>query len=214
MSVPHLDYDEVARRGGDAAMRQLGRFFMGDDPVHITLRKIASKLDDLEIPYAVAGAMALNVHGFQRATLDVDMLVTAEGLKKIHEELEGLGYVAPFAGSKNLKDTQTTVRIEFLVAGQYPGDGKPKPTPFPDPANVAVDIEGIKYLRLPALVELKLASGMTAPLRMKDIADVLELIRLLKLPREFREKLNEYVRPKFDELWDTVATHDKPGQEP
>ena len=195
-------------------MRQLGRFFMGDDPVHVTLRKIASRLEKLGVPYAVAGAMALNAHGFQRATLDVDMLVTPEGLKRIHEQLEGLGYLAPFAGSKNLKDTETTVRIEFLVTGQYPGDGKPKPLSFPDPQAVAVEIAGIQYLGLPALIELKLASGMTNPLRMKDLADVLDLIRLLKLPRDFGLKLNDYVRAKFDELWNTVATYDKPGEEP
>src|SRR6187455_213804 len=99
MSTAPLEYDEVARRGGDAAMRQLGRFFMGDDPVHTTLRNIAKRLGELQIPYAIAGGMALNAHGFQRATLDVDLLVTPEGLRTIHDKLEGLGYVAPFAGS-------------------------------------------------------------------------------------------------------------------
>jgi len=204
MTTSRLDYDEIARRGGDAAMRQLGRFFMGDDPVHVTLRKIAARLDELEVPYAIAGAMALNAHGFQRATLDVDMLVTPDGLKKIHAELEGLGYVRPFAGSKNLKDTETTVRIEFLVAGQFPGDGKPKPVPFPDPSAVAVEISGIKYLGLPTLVELKLASGMTNAGRLKDLGDVQELIRVVSLPRDFAAKLNPYVRPKYEELWDGV----------
>ena len=34
---------------------------------------------------------------------DVDILVTREGLKTIHERLEGLGYVPPFTGSKNLR---------------------------------------------------------------------------------------------------------------
>jgi hypothetical protein len=213
VSREDLDYDAIARRGGGAAMRQLGRFFMGDDEVHITLRKIAKRLDDLQIPYAVAGAMALNAHGFRRATLDVDMLVTPAGLKRIHEELEGRGYVAPFVGSKNLKDTETTVRIEFLVAGQFPGDGKPKPIPFPEPQTVAVEVDGVKYLGLPTLVELKLASGMTNPMRLKDLADVIELIRLLKLPHEFGSKLNDYVRPKFDELWTTVATYDTPDAE-
>ena len=93
--------------------------------------------------------------------VDVDILVTAEGLAAVHRELEGLGYVPPFAGSKHLKDTATGVRIEFLVAGQYPGDGKPKPVAFPDPAQVGVEIDGVRYLGLPSLIELKLASGMT-----------------------------------------------------
>jgi hypothetical protein len=206
MSVPQLDYDEVARRGGDAAMRQLGRFFMGDDPVHITLRKITSKLHELNVPYAIAGAMALNAHGFQRATLDVDMLVTSEGLKKIHEALEGLGYVRPFAGSKNLKDTQTTVRIEFLIAGQFPGDGKPKPVAFPDPADVAVEMDGVKYVGLPTLLELKIASGMTNAGRLKDLGDAQELIKTLDLSRDFNERLNPFVRAKYLELWDGVTS--------
>jgi hypothetical protein len=186
-------------------MRQLGRFFMGDDPVHTTLRNIAKRLGELQIPYAIAGGMALNAHGFQRATLDVDLLVTPEGLRTIHDKLEGLGYVAPFAGSKNLKDTQTTVRIEFLVAGQYPGDGKPKPVAFPDPAQVAVEIDGVKYLGLPALIELKLASGMSNELRAKDIGDVISLIQVLKLKPEFGEQLNPYVRERFVDLAKKVA---------
>jgi hypothetical protein len=30
------------------------------------------------------------------------------------------------------------------------------------------------------------------------------LIKTLKLPKEFGEKLNPYVRGKFDELWEAV----------
>jgi hypothetical protein len=204
-SAAPLDYDQIARRGGNAALEQIGRFFMGVDDVHVALRKIASKLDALGIPYAVAGGMALNAHGYRRATIDVDILVTSEGLQRVHEALDGLGYVRPFSGSKNLKDTETTVRIEFLVAGQFPGDGKPKPVSFPDPAAVAVEIDGIKYLGLPALIELKLASGMTNELRAKDIGDVIALIQELRLPPEFGEQLNLYVREKFVDLAKKVA---------
>src|SRR6266516_7792603 len=118
-------------------------------------------------------------------TDDVDVLVDPEGLKATHEALEGLGYVAPFRGSKQLRDTETSVRIEFLVSGQYPGDGKPKPVAFPDPEDVAVVIDGVRYIGLTTLVELKLASGMTNAARLKDLADVQELIKVLKLPKDF-----------------------------
>jgi hypothetical protein len=178
------------------------QFFTGDDPVHQTLRRIAARLDELGIAYAVAGGMALGAHRFVRATVDVDILVTPEGLAAAHRELEGLGYVAPFAGSKQLKDTETGVRVEFLVAGQFPGDGKPKPVAFPDPAEVSVVIDGVRYLGLPTLVELKLASGMTGGVaRLKDLADVVSLIGTLRLPLEFSQQLNPYVRPKYEELW-------------
>jgi len=45
---------------------------------------------------------------------------------------------------------------------------------------------------------------MTAPYRLKDLADVQELVRALRLPREFADGLNPYVRSKFEELWSAV----------
>jgi hypothetical protein len=195
-------YDEWLRRPDVDAVAATCRFFMRDDPVHQTLRNIAANFDRLGIAYAVAGGMALSAHGFVRATVDVDILVTAEGLAAVHRDLEGLGYVSPFGGSKNLKDVSTGVRIEFLVAGQFPGDGKPKPVAFPDPVEAGVEIDGIRYLGLPVLVELKLASGMTGGVaRLKDFADVVSLIETLHLPLEFAQRLNPYVRPKYEELW-------------
>ncbi len=148
--------------------------------------------------------MSLDAHGYRRLTVDVDILVTREGLKTIHQELDGLGYVPPFTGSKHLRDTENGVRIEFLVAGEFPGDGKPKPVAFPDPEAVGVEIGGIRYLSLPSLVELKLSSGMTNPGRVKDLGDIQELIRTIGLPSEFAEELNPYVREKYLELWEGV----------
>jgi len=181
--------------------------FAGGSAVHNTLRKIAHRIDELGIPYAVAGGLALFLHGYRRITEDVAILVTREGLQRIHQELEGLGYVPPFLGSKNLRDVETGVRIEFLVAGDFPGDGKPKPVAFPDPTRVQTEAEGIHFLSLPTLIELKLASGMTNPLRLKDIVDVQELIQLLKLPANFADQLNPFVRDKFKELWTLIQSH-------
>jgi hypothetical protein len=148
--------------------------------------------------------MALVAHGYDRTTVDVDILVTPEALREIHAKLEGLGYVPPFAGSRNLRDTHTKVRIEFLETGQFPGDGKPKPIAFPHPSDVAVEIDGIHYVGLRPLIELKLASGLSAPHRLKDLADVQELIRTLKIDRGLADQLNPYVRGKFLELWEAV----------
>jgi len=59
-------------------------------------------------------------------------------------------------------------------------------------------------LALPTLVELKLASGMTNLGRLKDLADVIELIKVRGLPARFAEELNPYVRDKYLELWRSV----------
>jgi hypothetical protein len=66
---------------------------------------------------------------------------------------------------------------------------------------VAIDIGGISYVRLPTLIELKLASGMTNPGRLKDLADAQELIKVLRLTKSFADQLNPYVRAKFLDLW-------------
>jgi hypothetical protein len=205
-------YDQWLRRPDVDAVAAMCRFFMRDDPVHQTLRNITARLDALGVAYAVAGGMALSAHSFVRATVDVDILVTSEGLAALHRQLDGLGYVPPFAGSKNLKDAATGVRIKFLVTGQFPGDGKPKPVAFPDPTQVAVEIDGIRYLGLSALIELKLASGMTNPGRLKDLGDVQELIRALDLPLEFAQQLNPYIRPKFQELWQGLQAGPHPEE--
>ena len=198
-------YEDKLRRGGAPALIEASRFFMRQDKVFESLQRITRRLADLRVPYAVAGGMALVAHGYDRTTVDVDILLDAEGLARVHAELDGLGYVPPFKGSKHLRDVESSVRIEFLVAGQFPGDGKPKPVAFPNPRDVAVEIDGIQFVDLPALIELKLASGMTNPGRLKDLADVQELIRVLKLPRDFDQQLNQYVRGKFVELWDALS---------
>src|SRR5258706_9158864 len=104
-------FEVKMRRGGAAAIEHVGRFFMKEDVVTLTMRNVASRLEELGIPYAVVGGMAISAHGHVRATVDVDILVTPEGLERIHRELEGLGYVPPFGGSKHLRDVATTVRI-------------------------------------------------------------------------------------------------------
>jgi hypothetical protein len=189
------------------ALREGSMHFEKESAVHKSLEKITRRLNELGIPYALAGGMAMFYHGYRRFTEDVDLLVTPEGLKEVHERLEGLGYVPPFAGSKHLRDAESGVRIEFLVTGEYPGDGKPKPVRFPDPQEASVEVEGVRCLRLPKLVELKLASGMTNPGRMKDLADVQELIRTLGLPKQLAEQLDPFVRERYMELWEAVQAH-------
>jgi hypothetical protein len=202
-----IAYEQLLSQNPRWALEEGSMHFEEGSAVHRTLRKVTRKLDELGIPYAVAGGMALFLHGYRRFTEDVDILVTREGLQKVHAELEGRGYLPPFTGSKNLRDTESGVRIEFLVTGDYPGDGKPKPVAFPDPAMASTTVEGIHLLNLPRLIELKLASGLTNPLRLQDIVDVQALIRALKLPRDLADQLDPFVRDKYLELWTLLATH-------
>jgi hypothetical protein len=177
---------------------------MGQGDVHRALEKLARLLEGEGIAYAVIGAMALNEFGYRRATVDVDVLLTAEGLARFKARYLGHGYVERFPAGRGLRDTENGVDIDVVLSGGYPGDGKPKPVAFPDPALVAQRGDRMALLPLAKLVELKLASGMTAPHRLKDLADVQELIRIAALPESFGNDLDPYVRPTYLELWRTV----------
>jgi hypothetical protein len=194
-------YEELLDRDLRWALSEGSQHFEENSAVFKALHKIASRLKALGIPYAVIGGMALFRHGFRRFTEDVDILVTKQNLKRIHENLVGRGYLPPFAKSKHLRDTEFGVRIEFLTTGDYPGDGMKKPIAFPDPDTVCFEADGINFISLPKLVELKLASGMTNSGRLKDLSDVLELIKVLEIPADFADQLDPYVRDKFHELW-------------
>jgi hypothetical protein len=185
------------------------RFFMGEADVQRALERLARVLDEKQIPYAIIGAMALNEWGYRRVTVDVDVLLSPDGLRALRAEVLGRGYVEKFPGSRGFRDTEARVDIDVVLAGEYPGDGKPKPVAFPDPAKVALRGRRVALLPLASLIELKLASGMSAPHRLKDLADVLELIRALSLPRETADALDASVRAKFEELWQAAQTADR-----
>lgn len=166
--------------------------------VQRALAALAEGLESLGIDYAIVGAMALNAHGFARESTDVDVLITPAGLVRFREQLLGRGYVEAFSGArKTFRDTRTGTKVEFITSGEYPGDGKPKPVVFPEPSAIAQRIGGARFASLPALIELKLASGMTQPARRRDLADVQDLIRILSLSDSFANELHPYVRDMF-----------------
>jgi hypothetical protein len=185
---------EIAKRVDD--------FMMERSPVHDTMRRLAQTFHSLEIPFAIAGAMAANAHGHRRTTADVDVLVRREDLVRFKDQCIGHGWLDLFEGSKGFRDTLNGVKVDVLIVGDYPGDGRPKPVSFPAPESVwEVHDEQLPYINLATLLDLKIASGMTAAHRLQDLADAIQLIRVNALPQSYSGQLNPFVRTKFDELW-------------
>ncbi len=191
-----------------AGARQAARFFMNKSNVHRTLTRLVDRLAELKIPYAIVGALSLNAYGYQRTTSDVDVLLRREDLDAFKKAYLGRGYGERFPGSRGLRDTTQNVDIDVLLTGDFPGDGKEKPIAFPDPAAAAVRGERFALLPLATLIEIKLASGMTAPHRLRDLADVIELVRENALEKSFTDSLHPYVREKFLDLWQAAQTSD------
>jgi len=202
-------YEQLMSANLEFAMSEGSLFLDGRGRVQETLRRLSARLDELGIEYAVSGGMALFLHGYRRYTDDVAILVTSEALDRIHEQLDGRGYRRPFERSKNLRDTDSKVKIEFLVTGQFPGDGKPKAIAFPNARDVAEVRNGVKVLNLPTLITLKLASGMSGAGRGKDLGDVEELIKVLHLHVDVASTLHPDVRDKYTELWRGIHREQK-----
>ena len=191
-------------------LREVDDFFMHKSAVHQAAQDISAELRALNIPFAIAGALAANAHGHRRTTEDVDLLLTREGIETFKAQKLGLGWVELFAGSKGMRDTRNNVKIDILLTGEYPGDGKPKPIAFPHPQDAAEpDPDGLPFINLKTLLELKTASGLTAAHRMQDLADVMNLIRVNELPRSYAKELHPYVQDKFLELWELAQIRDE-----
>ena len=177
------------------------RFFMGRADVQLAAERLSAALSEMGIPYVIAGGLAVGAHGYQRMTDDVDVLVSVGNLSRFKARWIGRGWVERFPGSKNMRDAETGVKVDVLLVGDYPGDGKPKPVCFPSPVRVATRGLRTRVMNLRTLIELKLASGMTAPDRLKDLDDIIQLIRANRLPKSYVLRLHPWVRPKFAELW-------------
>jgi hypothetical protein len=56
------------------------------------LSQLICALEVAEIEYAICGGLALTIHGFPRATFDIDILIQAESLENAYEIVAEKGY--------------------------------------------------------------------------------------------------------------------------
>jgi hypothetical protein len=195
-------YEEELAASFDHLLKEADRYFMDTGTLRLTLADLTRRLEEAHISYAVLGAIALARHGYQRMTVDIDLLLSPEGLARFREHCLGRGYVPAFNGAlKSFRAADTGVRIDVITSGEYPGDGKPKPVVYPEPVDVAVEMDGVNVVTLDKLIEFKLASGTSAPNRRRDLADVQDTIRVLHLPESFAHRLDPSVRSAYVDLW-------------
>jgi hypothetical protein len=183
---------------------EIGMFFQKNDPVHQSLRRLVKRLERAGIPYAVMGAMAVNLHGARRTTDDVDILVTKEGLERFRNEIRPKFYNPVEGRPRRFEERKSGVLLDCLVTGLYPGTGKPGPISFPDPTEVGEEIEKIRVISLPQLIQLKLAAR-----RYYDFGDVVLLIRTHNLDESFLPLLHPSVGQDFIECLEEKRRDDE-----
>jgi hypothetical protein len=169
-------------------------FFSKKDKVHRALRRLIQRLENAGIDYCIVGGLALNAHGYERVTKDIDVLMSRSSFQRFREELGHSQYQLVPGRRRRFAEKRSAVTIDVLVSGLFPGDGKPKPLAFPNPRSVSVRKQGQRIVELKTLIELKLAAR-----RWKDFADVVELIRANRLDESLTKKLHSYVRRDYVE---------------
>jgi hypothetical protein len=73
---------------------------------------------------------------------------------------------------------------------------------FPLPSEAVTKVDDYSVISLEKLIELKLASGLSAEhRRLRDLADVQQLIETINLARELGSQLDDSVRDEYEHLW-------------
>lgn len=125
----------------------------------------------------LGGGWAVWRHGFHgRVTQDVDIVLAADRIDEFLRAAAVAGFdVLPQPPGRwpKLMHRETNFKVDILPEGQRPGTvSRPAPTTLPHPSALGAAGPTLRYITLPALIELKLAAG-----RARDEGDVVELVR-------------------------------------
>jgi len=155
-----------------------------------TLETIFEALDRAGVRYLVAGGVAVNIHGYQRMTADLDLVVQLErdNIVNAMNALNSLGYrpIVPvtehdFADTKIRRGWVKNKNMQVL---SFHADQSPEtavdifvtePFDFDKEYNAAVAAEInpeliVKIISIPALIRMKKEAG-----RPRDLDDVMHL---------------------------------------
>jgi len=175
-------------------LREIDRFFEERGEVHQTLKRLVRRLERAHIPYAIVGGMAVNAHGHERMTKDVDVLLSRQGFEQFRQLFVPKFYQPLPDLQRRFVDRKNGRGVDVLVAGLFPGNGQPGPAVFPAPDEAAERIKKIQYIGFDALIRLKLAAR-----RYQDLADVVKLIEVHGLDESYLERLHPSLRGDFVE---------------
>ncbi len=165
---------------GEQLLAQRGKMFTPQDlPGRFgrVIGAIDHLLDVLQCPAVLAGGWAVWHHGFfGRMTQDVDIVLPRARIDDFTRAASVSGFqVLTQAEGRwpKLLHKETDIKVDILPEGARPGTPTaPAPTTIPHPDLLGAGSTRLNYIRLPALIELKLAAG-----RVRDESDVTELMR-------------------------------------
>jgi hypothetical protein len=168
------------------------------------VRAIDQVLRACECEAVVGGGWAVWRHGYiGRVTQDVDIVLPMDRIDEFLQAAAVAGFdvlTQPAGRWPKLQHRETGIEVDVLPEGGRPGvASRLAPTTIPHPGRMGAVRGGLKYISLPALIELKLAAG-----RLRDEADVVEVARAnrnrLDEIRRHLEAVHPQYASRFEEL--------------
>ncbi|MEN8205522.1 MAG: nucleotidyl transferase AbiEii/AbiGii toxin family protein [Pseudomonadota bacterium] len=164
-----------------------------------SLRAILHALNHARIKYLIAGGVAVNIHGYQRMTRDLDLVIqlSQDNILNAAKALEQLGYrpnipvtVEDFANTDKRKEWIETRHMQVLamVSEQHPDTTLDifitEPFDFDTEYQRATDVEldqdlTVKIVSIRTLIEMKKQAG-----RDRDKDDIQHLAWILEETRK------------------------------
>jgi hypothetical protein len=172
--------DDGAAGTGDELLAGRGRMF---EPQDLPGRygRVVKALDHVLAAIGgeavLGGGWAVWRHGFHgRMTQDLDIVLAADRVDEFLRAaaMSGFDRLPQLPGRwPKLIHRETGIKVDIRPEGERPGTASnPAPTTLPHPSALGASGAALRYITLPALVELKLAAG-----RARDESDVIELMR-------------------------------------
>jgi len=137
------------------------------------LRELDTALRKRKILYAAIGGLAVNAHGFIRATRDIDLMVMAEDADGARATALDLGYQLLDGGIEISSYVRGLQRFDVMHARREISRGLL--------ARAAdVDLNGMRIPVIPVegLIGLKVQAYNDNPRRLQDVMDMIELFRV------------------------------------
>ncbi len=149
-----------------------------------TAREVSEVLRAHGIEGAVIGGVAVVLHGHVRTTVDVD--VYTPQAERLAAALGEKGFAFERAQRQFVK---AGVPVHLVTIDQ-----------IQVPPRRYEDREGILTVSLADLINIKLRTGTSEPLRAQDLADVISLIEVNRLTGEFVPQVRKELQPEFRKL--------------
>jgi hypothetical protein len=162
-------------------------------------RRAHEVLSEAGLPHALIGGVAVCLHGYERNTVDVDLLVRRDEAPQARAALESDGWM--WNDQRRELLSPAGVVLQFLLAGDKAGRDTIVKLPDPGDAAAVTVLEGLPVVTLARLIESKLACGQGNLRRThRDFADVVELIATHNLEGSFARHVDKSLRETFRSL--------------